>query len=128
MSELFKIATENWTPGGIGIWLLLASTLGIWWKGLPSVMQQWHAGVDKEREHREREITRLEKQIIASDDRHEECMAGQARLREEIDRLRAQIAGLVAQISNIQLSANPGALPPEFIGLLTGIDTKEGRA
>jgi len=99
----------------------------MWWKGLPAVMQAWHSGADKEREHREREINRLEKQIIASDERHEDCMAGQARLREEIDSLRAQIAGLVAQISSIQLSANPGALPPEFIGLLTGIEKRTGR-
>lgn len=72
---------------------MAVSFLGILWKGLPAVLDAWSNSVAKEREHREREIKRLETQISGADDRHNECMEGQRKLRIEIDLMRKEHAG-----------------------------------
>lgn len=123
MTDFTEIFTKGWTPGGIGIWGILVVVLGLWWKGLPAVLDAWSHSVDRERAHREREIERLEGQIRASDDRHEECMKGQAILRDEINRLNKIITGMVLQMRQIQISATNigsgiGDLPPEMAALV----------
>jgi len=126
MTEITDL-TKGWTPGGVGIWVLVASFLGIWWKGLPAVLDAWTNSVHREREHREREIERLEKQIVASDARHEECMEGQARLREEIDRLRNQITGYLVQMRQMQLSGVMTPLTPDFSGMIAALAERPER-
>lgn len=138
MIDLAKLAT-GWTPGGVGIWVLVVIALVGWWKGLPAVLDAWSNSVARERAHREREIERLEAQIVASDHRHEECMTGQRKLREEmgqmqkdhlseISRLQGLISGLVAQMRHMQLSTvdsqpmSPNSIPPEFAAMLLQID------
>lgn len=101
LNDLPQFLTQGWTPGGVGVWFLVASTLGLWWRGLPAVLEAWTNRLDKERGHREREIERLERQIRDADDRHDECMKGQAALRREIDDLRKRIAAMVKQFPQL---------------------------
>ncbi len=144
--ELLQALSKGWTPGAVGIWLILATLLLGLWKGLPGVLDSWSNRIDKERQHREREIARLEGQIKASDDRHEECLAGQDALRVEIDNMRKAHAseisemrqnhademekvrnlatGLMMQIRQFQLSGATMApdLPSEYTAMLKAID------
>lgn len=120
--EHLDFLTKNWTPGGVGIWLILASLLLGLWKGLPAVLDSWANSVSKEREHRESEIERLERQIIAGDKRHDECLEGQRILREEVNRLQGLISGMVLQMRQLQLSATDGALAPDFAAMLKALD------
>jgi hypothetical protein len=136
-----KLLLHNWTPGGVGVWVLVAITLIAWWKGLPPVLEAWSNSVARERADRTREIERLEGQIKAADDRHSECMEGQRKLRdemsemsrrhgEEVLRLQNLISGLMAQVRQMQFSALdagqalPG-LPPEFAALLVSLERNE---
>lgn len=122
---------RGWTPGGAGIWVIVLLLLGLLWKGLPAVLDSWANSVAKEREHREREIKRLEDQIVASDKRHEECMEGQRKLREEIDRLQGIISGMVIQMRQMQLATiegspiAPGSIPPEFAAMLLSLESRD---
>jgi len=126
MDEILAVALKGWTPGAVGIWLILGSLLAALWKGLPSVMDAWSNSVGREQAQREREITRLENQIIASDKRHAECEDAQRGLREEINRLQQLISGLVIQMRQIQLSAaatgQPVDLPPRFAEMLKSLE------
>lgn len=138
-------ATEHFTlptwAGSVPTWLMALSFLGILWKGLPAVLDSWANSVAKEREHREREIQRLENQIeardrrleeqqAASDKQHQECLDGQRTLREEVNRLQGVISGMVMQLRQMQLSAaNLGvdaALPPAFSSMLESLDKPRG--
>jgi len=123
MEEWFVSTIAKLTPGGVGIWVLVAMAAVAWWKGLPAVLEAWSSSVSKERDHREREIERLERQIIAGDKRHDECLEGQRILREEVNRLQGLISGMVLQMRQLQLSAGDGALlQPDFAAMLRAMD------
>lgn len=117
--------------GSVPGWVMAIGFLGILWKGLPSVLDAWSNSVAKEREHREREIKRLEDQITASDERHAECMDGQRKLREEIDRLQGIISGMVIQMRQMQLAAidggpiAPATIPTEFAAMLAALEKRD---
>lgn len=122
-------------------WIMAFAFLGILWKGLPAVLDAWSNSVAKERAHREREIKRLEDQITASDKRHEECMDGQRKLREEmgqmakdhadeVGRLQNLISGLIIQMRQMQLSSTDSAaitppLPSEFAAMLIKLEQRK---
>lgn len=137
--------------GSVPGWIMALAFLGILWKGLPAVLDAWSNSVAREREHREREIKRLETQIAASDQRHENCMEGQTRLQDELERMRVAhadeiirintthaedmqglrnlVTGLMAQIRQIQFSGAGvmiADLPPEMASLLHAIDDNRG--
>lgn len=121
---------KGWTPGGVGIWVLVLIALRALWVGLPPVLDAWSNSVAKERDHREREIKRLEDQITASDKRHEECMEGQRKLREEIDRLQGIISGMVVQMRQMQLSgidatAIAPPMPAEWAAMLIKLEQRK---
>lgn len=93
------------TFGGVGIWTLVLMGLYVLWQGLPKVLDAMSNRVSKEAERTDREIARLEAQIVSSDKRHEECVEGQRLLREEVNRLNAIINGLIVQMRQMQISA-----------------------
>ena len=113
------------------------SFLGILWKGLPAVLDSWANSVAKERDHREREIKRLEGQIAAADDRHNECLEGQRALRDEIEQMRRAhseeiaslhgiITGMVVQMRQIQMTAaslsSDGNMSPALMSMIESLD------
>lgn len=140
MIEELKLLFSAWTPGAYGAWATAIILAAIWWKGLPAVLDAWATSVGKEREHREREIKRLEDQITASDKRHASCMEDQAQLRREMNELgrshaaeiadlQKVISGLIIQMRQMQLSAVTGApmttsIPDDLKGLLATIEGK----
>lgn len=120
------------TPGTPALYaILIVLLLGVW-KGLPAVLDAWTNRLSEERNHREREIARLERQIKDADDRHAECLEGQKTLREEVNRLQGMLSAMVIQMRQIQLSAtNLGIetqLPPAFMSMLEGIDKKAAKS
>lgn len=132
MIDELKLLLQGWTPGGVGVWVLVFATLIAWWKGLPAVLDAWSNSVARERDDRMREIDRLERQIEASDARHAECMDGQRKLREEIDRLQRLISGMVIQMRQMQLASLDGgpiapSIPPEFAALLLALDKETAK-
>lgn len=132
MIDELTLLLRGWTPGGVGVWVLVGAVLIAWWKGLPAVLDAWSNSVARERDDRMREIERLEGQIKAADDRHAECMDGQRELRKEIDRLQRIISGMVIQMRQMQLTAIDGGpitpgIPPEFAALLLAIDKETAK-
>lgn len=108
MTEVTGIGSfirETLTFGGVGIWTLVLMGLYFLWQGMPKVLDSWTNRVSKEAERTDREIARLEAQIVSSDKRHEECVEGQRILREEVSRLNAIINGLIVQMRQMQISA-----------------------
>lgn len=137
MTEIIAILSKGWTPGAVGIWVIVATLLLGLWKGLPAVLDAWGNSVAKERDHREREITRLEGQISAADDRHNECLEGQRSLREEIEQMRRShaeeigglhqiITGMVVQMRQIQMTAaslsSDGNMSPALLAMFDQLD------
>lgn len=130
LAPILSAIGNGWTPGAVGIWVLVGLGLLGFWKGLPAVLDAWSNSASKEREHREREISRLEAQIKASDDRHAECMEGQKALRDEITAIQKEraderresaseysemqklVTGLIVQMRQMQLSAVEGQPMP----------------
>lgn len=132
MIDEFAVLLRGWTPGGVGVWVLVGAVLIAWWKGLPAVLDAWSNSVARERADRERAIERLEGQIRAADGRHSECMEGQRKLREEIDRLQNVITGMVLQMRQMQLASINGdpiapAVAPEFVALLQALDKETAK-
>lgn len=135
MEEWFVSAMSKFTPGAAGIWVLVAMALLGWWKGLPGVLDAWTNRLAKEKEHREKEIERLERQIKAADDRHDECLEGQRVLRqemtamqklhaEEVQRLQGMISGMVVQMRQMQLSAGRVVpnMPDEYSAMIENLE------
>lgn len=103
------------TPGGVGIWALVALCLMAWWKGLPAVIEVI-ANRQSAIEQRmgillEQTTERFMRQLEEADHRHEECMRGQESLRERIVVLERDlrdanqhIAGLNRQLAAMQIS------------------------
>ena len=93
MEAALKIVTQNWTPGGAGIWVLVFMVLGAWWKGLPRVLEAFANRQSKVEERMgqllEDATARFSREIAAADQRHDECIKGQQELVNEVRRLRA---------------------------------------
>lgn len=144
LAPILSAIGNGWTPGAVGIWVLVGLGLLGFWKGLPAVLDAWSNSASKEREHREREIARLEAQILASDERHSECMEGQKLLRLEIAEIQKEraaerkesateyaelqklVTGLIVQMRQMQLSAVDGqpmpALSHDMASLLASLE------
>lgn len=111
IDELMAVLRAGPT-GKVGAWLLVLVTLVTWWRYLPAVLdaransvalerQTRMQQVEQERADRMREVERLEGQIKASDERHAECMEGQRKLRDEIDRLQQIISRMLLQMPQL---------------------------
>lgn len=137
MTEVLALLGRGWTPGAVGIWVIVATLLLGLWKGLPGVLDAWGNSVAKERDHREREIKRLEDQISAADGRHNECLEGQRALRDEIEIMRRAhaeeisglhgiITGMVVQMRQIQMTAaslsSDGNMSPALAAMFDQLD------
>ena len=92
MDGALKLVTQNWTPGGAGIWVLVFLSLGAWWKGLPKVLEAFANRQSKVEERMgqllEDATARFSREIAAADMRHDECIKGQQELTDEVRRLR----------------------------------------
>jgi septal ring factor EnvC (AmiA/AmiB activator) len=102
------------TVGSVGIWTIVIMAAGAWWKGLPAVLGAWDGRLSKQQERIDREFERLERQIKEADDRHDDCMEGQRKLREEMAAVRethrAEVETLYGQLRQLrQLIASTGA-------------------
>ncbi len=142
MEEWFVSALAKFTPGAAGIWVLVVMAAVAWWKGLPGVLDAWTNRLTTEKEHREKEIERLERQIAAADDRHEECLAGQkllrteiaemqkshaaetSRLHSDIAKLHADMSAMVIKMRQMQLSAGRVVpnMPDEYSAMIEGME------
>lgn len=137
VTEVLALLGKGWTPGAVGIWVIVATLLLGLWKGLPGVLDAWGNSVAKERGHREKEITRLELQISAADARHTECLEGQRSLRDEIEQMRRShteeigglhqiITGMVIQMRQIQMTAaslsSDGNMSPALSAMFEQLD------
>ena len=138
MNEIAEtLSTVPAWAGSVPGWIMAVSFLGILWKGLPAVLDAWSNSVAKERDHRVREIQRLEEQISASDHRHTECMDGQRALRDEIELMRRShaeeisglhqiITGMVIQMRQIQMTAaslsSDGNMSPALAAMFDQLD------
>lgn len=120
---IIEALSKGWTPGGVGIWVIVGSILGMWWKGLPAVLDSMSKSSAQGAAKIEREIARLEAQITASDSRHEECMEGQAKLRRQIAAQDETISQLVITIRQMQLRGveGVGEIPATMASLLARI-------
>lgn len=103
--------TSGWTPGAVGVWTLVATALAMWWKGLPAVIDAFErrqSGIELRTEALlDQQATRFNAQLAQADDRHEECMEGQKKLREELDQLRKEyneVYAMLRQMRQGQLS------------------------
>lgn len=116
MEELLPIISKGWTPGGAGIWVLVAISLIGWWKGLPAVLEALANRQSKVEERMgqllEDATARFTREIAAADARHEACMEGQEKMQAEVQRLntcvqeqQATIESLKKQLIQVQVSA-----------------------
>lgn len=105
VEEILALAKNGWTPGGVGIWLLVVMAAGVWWKGLPAVLDAWTKRSDREAERISKEFERLERQIEAGEKRHGECEIRCERLQAEVTRLHQTIKGMMDQMRQLQVSA-----------------------
>lgn len=98
MTEILALFKAGWTPGGVGIWVLVAVVVGGWWKGLPAVLlafEKKQSGIETRMEELlEAQAERFNKQLAAADRRHDDCMDGQRRIEqnmlERIGKLEAE--------------------------------------
>ncbi len=111
------------TPGGVGIWTLVAMLLAAWWKGLPTFLDAMANRQSKIEERMGKLLddatTRFTRELAEADKRHEECIQGQERLRVRMEaqgaRMEVQdqcireqqstIEGLKRQMMSMQVSA-----------------------
>lgn len=105
LAAVLPLLKAGWTPGGVGIFIIIAMLGGMWWKGLPALLDAWTRRADQEAQRISKDFERLERQIEAGDKRHEECLEGQRVLRGEVDRLNKVIDGLIRQMRQLQISA-----------------------
>lgn len=116
MEELLPLISKGWTPGGAGIWVLVAISLIGWWKGLPAVLEALANRQSKIEERMgqllEDTTARFTRELAAADARHHDCMEGQAKMVVEVERLRvcvqeqqATIDSLKKQLIQVQVSA-----------------------
>jgi predicted nucleic acid-binding Zn-ribbon protein len=96
VEELAPFLLRGWTPGGVGIWVLVAAFLGAWWKGLPAVLDAFANRQSKIEERMgkllEDATARFTREIAAADKRHDDCMEGQQRLLVRIDTLEDKVS------------------------------------
>lgn len=134
MTEAIKLGefiTRTLTFGGVGIWTLVLMGLAAMWKGLPSVLDSWSNRLSKESERTDREIARLEAQIVAGDKRHEECLESQKALRAEVSHLNNVINGLIVQMRQMQISAarlDGVNVSPILDAMLSSLDNVERKS
>lgn len=129
-SEIFGFISRTATVGGVGIWSIVVLLLLGLWKGFPGVLDAWSNRLSKEAERTDREIARLEAHIVAADNRHDECIKGQAELRSEVSRLNRIIDGMINQMRQIQISAarTDGVdLPAPIVAMMQALDRIPGR-
>lgn len=114
-SGLASVVLKGWTPGGAGIWVLVAISLAGWWKGLPAVLEALANRQSKIEERMgkllEDATARFTRELAAADARHHDCMEGQAKMSGEVERLRICVAeqqetidGLKKQLTQVQVS------------------------
>jgi len=96
--EVFALLRNGWTPGGVGIWVLVLMTGVGLWKGLPAMLDAWTRRADAEAIRIDNEFKRLERHIEAGERRHSEC-------EERCKALQDTVAGLSRQMRQMQLSA-----------------------
>lgn len=104
---------QGWTPGAIGVWVLVAAVVTAWWRGLPSVLDAFErkqSGIELRTEALlDAQAKRFAEQLAAADDRHDECMEGQKALRAEMEILRrdnTELRGMLAAIQQGQMSTS----------------------
>lgn len=119
ISAFFGKVNFGTLPGWIqvGIWVLIL------WKGLPSVLDAWTNRVSKEADRTDREIARLERQLLEMDKRHEDCMKGQDSLREQLTKVYGQLDQM-KQIMRSSLNLSMG--DPAMISSLAALDKLTG--
>jgi DNA anti-recombination protein RmuC len=115
-SAVVAAITKNWTPGGAGIWVLVALALLGWWKKLPEVLDAFSNRQSKIEERMgkllEDATERFTRELAAADERHADCMEGQQKMVAEVERLRVRVAeqdqtidSLHKQMIQMQVSA-----------------------
>ncbi len=140
MEEIGALIGKGWTPGGAGIWVLVAMALAGWWKGLPAVLDAFANRQSKIEERMgkllEDATIRFTREIEAADKRHDECVKGQEELVLEVRRLRTcvteqqeTIEGMRRKFATLQTSAlrQEGALPsPTIEAMMHSLDNVKG--
>lgn len=100
---------SGWTPGAVGIWTLVASCIGLWWKGLPAVIDAFdrrQSGIELRTEALlDAQAKRFAEQLAQADERHDECMEGQKLLRAEMAIIRRENADLWGTINAMRQGA-----------------------
>jgi predicted nucleic acid-binding Zn-ribbon protein len=147
VEELAESFIKGWTPGGVGIWVIVIGGLVAWWKGLPAFLE---ALANRQSKMEERMASLLQattdrftRELEAADKRHEDCMKGQERLierigqlerrgaedRECIEKQQETIAGLKRQIVQLQVSAvrtEGVGVSPVIQGVVARLDALPG--
>lgn len=111
--------TSGWTTGAVGVWGLLITVLGIYWKGLPAViekMDQRRAGI----EERAREFLAEERARFKQVTDEMEVRLGY--LRDEVDSMRKENGGLRHEIDGLRKENS------ELRGLLRGMQQGQNSA
>lgn len=100
---------SGWTPGAVGIWTLVASCIGLWWKGLPAVIDAFdrrQSGIEvRTVALMDDQAKRFAEQLAQADARHDECMEGQKKLRAEMVEMRQQYSELWGMYRAMQQGA-----------------------
>jgi len=125
MTAILTQLTGGWTPGAVGIWTLVAGVIGLWWKGLPAIIDAFErkqSGVElRIAGLLDDQAKRFNEQLGQADDRHDECMEGQRQLRIEMAALRVENSNLWGTISAMR----QGALSVETVVAKTIQENRE---
>lgn len=105
MEAIETALTTGWTNGSVGVWTLVATVFGFWWKGLPAFIDAWDrrqaSTEQRARDFLEEERARF-KEVVS------QLEAQVTGLRMEVDSLRrenADLRGLVANMQQGQMAA-----------------------
>lgn len=81
------------TPTTVGTWTLVVMGLGMWWRGLPALIDAIANRQSKIEERMQglldRSTERFAREIEAADERHESCMEGQRKLIKRLEEVEA---------------------------------------
>jgi len=94
---------SKWTPGGVGIWTLVAMLLIAWWQGLPKLLDAITNRQSKIEERMQdlldKATERFERELAAADKRHGDCMAANDVLAGRINEQEKRLAGQASTIA-----------------------------